>query len=98
MYSFGFQQAYQRGFEPGDEIFFTKVNWLCSGTYFPLTIRQCFEAAKAVIKNFIDVLAPSGYMRYSADGLSSSHFVVAVAHWLHLRSLRLLVLCVRFSS
>jgi hypothetical protein len=55
MYSFGFQQAYQRGFEPGDDIFFTK----------------CFEAAKAVIKNFIEVLAPSGYMRYSADG----HFV-----------------------
>jgi hypothetical protein len=26
MYSFGFQQAYHRGFEPGDEIFFTKVN------------------------------------------------------------------------
>lgn len=25
MFSFGFQQAYQRGFAPGDEIFFTKV-------------------------------------------------------------------------
>jgi len=55
MYSFGFQQAYHRGFQPGDEIFFTK----------------CLEAAKAVINNFIEVLAPSGYMRYSADG----HFV-----------------------
>jgi hypothetical protein len=55
MYSFGFQRAFQRGFEPGDEIFFTK----------------CFEAAKLVIQNFIESLAPSGYMRYSADG----HFV-----------------------
>ena len=26
MFSFGFQQAYQRGFEHGDEIFFSKVS------------------------------------------------------------------------
>lgn len=25
MYSFGFQQAFQRGIEPGDHVFFTKV-------------------------------------------------------------------------
>ncbi|KAJ3730753.1 fungal-specific transcription factor domain-containing protein [Lentinula raphanica] len=57
MFSFGFQQAYQRnGIKPGD-VFFTK----------------CLEAAKSVIRNMIDKLAPSGYMRYSADG----HFTFA---------------------
>lgn len=25
MFSFGFQQAFKRGFQPGDEIFFDKV-------------------------------------------------------------------------
>lgn len=31
MFSFGFQQAYHRGFQPGDEIFFTKViHLVCS--------------------------------------------------------------------
>ncbi|KAJ3931253.1 MAG: putative fungal-specific transcription factor [Lentinula lateritia] len=57
MFSFGFQQGYQRGgIQPGD-IFFTK----------------CLEAAKSVIRNMIEKLAPSGYMRFSADG----HFTFA---------------------
>lgn len=30
MYSFGFQQAFQRGMGTNDEIFFTKVNILLS--------------------------------------------------------------------
>ena len=25
MFSFGFQQAYKRGFQPGDEVFYDKV-------------------------------------------------------------------------
>ncbi|KAL5501248.1 hypothetical protein ACEPAH_9635 [Sanghuangporus vaninii] len=57
MYSFGFQQAYRRGFHQGDELFFNK----------------CMDAATNVIKCVIDVLAPSGYFRYSPDG----HFVFA---------------------
>ncbi|KXN81254.1 Protein priB, partial [Leucoagaricus sp. SymC.cos] len=57
MFSFGFQHAFQRGIERSDQVFFTK----------------CLEAAKSVIKNMIDGLAPSGYMRYSPDG----HFVFA---------------------
>ncbi|KAF9560574.1 hypothetical protein CPC08DRAFT_762610 [Agrocybe pediades] len=57
MFSFGFQQAYQRGFENEDSIFFT----------------TCLEAAKSVIENMINGLAPSGYMRYAPDG----HFVFA---------------------
>lgn len=57
MFSFGFQQAFQRGIERSDQVFFTK----------------CLEAAKSVIKNMIDGLAPSGYMRYAPDG----HFVFA---------------------
>jgi len=28
MFSFGFQEAFQRGFEPDDEIFFTRVRIL----------------------------------------------------------------------
>ncbi|KAF8804042.1 hypothetical protein BYT27DRAFT_7194756 [Phlegmacium glaucopus] len=52
MFSFGFQQAYQRGFDQGDIIFFT----------------TCLEAATAVVENMIDGLAPSGYMRYAPDG------------------------------
>jgi hypothetical protein len=34
---------------------------------------QCFDAAKSVITNMVDNLAPSGYMRYAPDG----HFVFA---------------------
>ncbi|KIM44248.1 hypothetical protein M413DRAFT_443269 [Hebeloma cylindrosporum] len=52
MFSFGFQQAYQRGFEDGDRIFFT----------------TCLGAAKSVIENMIEGLAQSGYMRYAPDG------------------------------
>ncbi|KAF5391201.1 hypothetical protein D9757_003162 [Collybiopsis confluens] len=57
MFSFGFQQAYQRGIQSGDDLFFTK----------------CLEAAKSVLHNMVDKLAPSGYLRYSADG----HFIFA---------------------
>ncbi|KAG7085553.1 hypothetical protein E1B28_003110 [Marasmius oreades] len=52
MFSFGFQQAYHRGVQPGDNIFLTK----------------CLEAAKGVITCLVDTLAPSGYMRYAPDG------------------------------
>ncbi|KZT01948.1 uncharacterized protein LAESUDRAFT_730644, partial [Laetiporus sulphureus 93-53] len=57
MYSFGFQQAYKRGVRPEDQLFLDK----------------CFESAKSVILCMVDVLCPSGYMRYSPDG----HFVFA---------------------
>jgi hypothetical protein len=57
MFSFGFQQAYQRGLGQGDHVFFNK----------------CLDAAKSVIENMIESLAPSGYMRYAPDG----HFVFA---------------------
>ncbi|PFH48536.1 hypothetical protein AMATHDRAFT_65250 [Amanita thiersii Skay4041] len=52
MFSFGFQQAYRRGLEPGDQIFFNK----------------CLSSAKSVIANMIEGLVPSGYMRYAPDG------------------------------
>ncbi|KAG5643990.1 hypothetical protein DXG03_009280 [Asterophora parasitica] len=51
MFSFGFQQAYQRGIEPGDHVYFTK----------------CLDAAKSVIRNMIEGLAPTGYMRFAPD-------------------------------
>ncbi|KAF9524196.1 fungal-specific transcription factor domain-containing protein [Crepidotus variabilis] len=52
MFSFGFQQAFQRGFQPEDRVYF----------------NTCLESAKAVIENMIDGLAPSGYMRFAPDG------------------------------
>ncbi|KAH8813808.1 fungal-specific transcription factor domain-containing protein [Flagelloscypha sp. PMI_526] len=52
MFSFGFQQAFQRGMKDEDKVFFTK----------------CLESAKQVIKVFIEKLVPTGYMRYSPDG------------------------------
>lgn len=52
MFSFGFQQAFQRGLQPGDDVFFSK----------------CLESAKSVIQHMIEKLAPSGYMRYAPDG------------------------------
>ncbi|CDO69738.1 hypothetical protein BN946_scf184697.g10 [Trametes cinnabarina] len=51
MWSFGFQQAYKRGFRPEDHIFLDK----------------CFESAKTVIVTLIDTLAPTGYLRTSPD-------------------------------
>ncbi|KAJ6552076.1 hypothetical protein DFH09DRAFT_601358 [Mycena vulgaris] len=55
MFSFGFQQAYQRGLRPSDHIFFTK----------------CLESAKDVLRNMVEGLAPTGFMRYAPDG----HFI-----------------------
>ncbi|KAF8198312.1 hypothetical protein K438DRAFT_1584084 [Mycena galopus ATCC 62051] len=52
MFSFGFQQAYQRGLKPTDHIFFIK----------------CLESAKTVLRSMLDGLVPAGFMRYSPDG------------------------------
>ncbi|KAI0643341.1 fungal-specific transcription factor domain-containing protein [Trametes meyenii] len=51
MWSFGFQQAFKRGFQPEDQ----------------LLLDKCFESAKTVIVTLIDTLTPSGYMRTSPD-------------------------------
>ncbi|KAH9942813.1 hypothetical protein B0H21DRAFT_695974 [Amylocystis lapponica] len=52
MYSFGFQQAFHRGMQEGDNLFLDK----------------CFQAAKTVILCMVESLCPSGFMRYSPDG------------------------------
>ncbi|KAJ7348619.1 fungal-specific transcription factor domain-containing protein [Mycena albidolilacea] len=52
MFSFGFQQAYQRGLQSADHIFFTK----------------CLESAKAVLRIMVEGLVPTAFMRYSPDG------------------------------
>ncbi|KAG1853069.1 hypothetical protein F4604DRAFT_1933338 [Suillus subluteus] len=57
MYSFGFQHAFQLGMEASDNVFLDK----------------CFDSAKVIIKQMIEVLAPSGLMRAAPDG----HFVFA---------------------
>ncbi|KAG2080394.1 hypothetical protein BD769DRAFT_1784827 [Suillus cothurnatus] len=48
MYSFGFQHAFQPGMEASDNVFLDK----------------CFDSAKVVIKQMIEVLVPSGLMRH----------------------------------
>ncbi|KAF5345063.1 hypothetical protein D9758_010418 [Tetrapyrgos nigripes] len=52
MFSFGFQQAFQRGIQSQDNIFFSK----------------CFEAAKAVVTEMLEGLVPTGYVKYAPDG------------------------------
>ncbi|QRW23098.1 Fungal specific transcription factor domain [Rhizoctonia solani] len=54
IFSFGHQQAFQRGLEKG-KVFFDK----------------CYKAASEVIRIAIEILAPSGRLKYSPDG----HFV-----------------------
>lgn len=69
MYSFGFQHAFQRGIEASDNVFLTKVLYNSVRAWLRLTqCGQCFEAATIVIKQMIDVLAPSGLMRSAPDG------------------------------
>ncbi|EJF62017.1 hypothetical protein DICSQDRAFT_169593 [Dichomitus squalens LYAD-421 SS1] len=52
MYSFGFQQAFKRGFQAEDHLF----------------LEKCYESATTVIITFVDSLIPTGYMRTSPDG------------------------------
>jgi hypothetical protein len=52
MFSFGFQKAFQRGFEADDEVFFTRS----------------LESAKAVVTVLVDTLVPTGYVRFAPDG------------------------------
>lgn len=71
MYSFGFNQAFRRGFQQGDELYFTKVDTLrpfLMPESDSLHFLQCMESATNVLKCVIDTLAPSGYFRYAPDG------------------------------
>ncbi|KAM5545448.1 hypothetical protein V8D89_000486 [Ganoderma adspersum] len=52
MYSFGFQQAFKRGFQPEDHMF----------------LEKCYELATTVITILVDSLIPTGYMSTSPDG------------------------------
>jgi hypothetical protein len=58
MYFFGFQHAFQRGMEASDNVFLDKVS----------TSVVHFDSAKVVIKQMIEVLAPSGLVRAAPDG------------------------------
>jgi hypothetical protein len=69
MYSFGFQHAFQRGMEASDNVFLDKVGTIVARIpSILLSFRQCFASAKVVIKQMIEVLAPSGLMRAAPDG------------------------------
>ncbi|KAM6490759.1 hypothetical protein JOM56_013722 [Amanita muscaria] len=57
MFSFGFQHAFRPGSQLDDDVFFNK----------------CLSSAKAIIKDMIEGLVPSGYMGYAPDG----HFIFA---------------------
>ncbi|KAH9031018.1 fungal-specific transcription factor domain-containing protein [Lactarius pseudohatsudake] len=52
MFSFGFQEAFQRGFQAGDEVFFSRS----------------LECAKTVVTVLVDSLVPTGYIRFAPDG------------------------------
>ncbi|KAF9048353.1 hypothetical protein BDZ89DRAFT_1057928 [Hymenopellis radicata] len=52
MFSFGFQQAYSRGMQKSDDMFFNK----------------CLDSAKTVIRCMVEELIPSGFMRFAPDG------------------------------
>ncbi|KAH9018312.1 hypothetical protein EDB84DRAFT_1566471 [Lactarius hengduanensis] len=52
MFSFGFQEAFLRGFQAGDEVFFTRS----------------LECAKTVVTVLVDSLVPTGYIRFAPDG------------------------------
>jgi len=52
MFSFGFQNAFQRGFEADDEVFFARS----------------LESAKTVVTTLVDSLVPTGYIRFAPDG------------------------------
>ena len=70
VFSFGFQQAYQRGIQPGDDVYFNKVHVSKNApSGFGLIHSQCLDAAKSVIRNMVENLAPTGYMRYAPDGM-----------------------------
>jgi hypothetical protein len=70
MFSFGFQKAFQRGFEADDEVFFTKVRFLPRHAV-PAGINaswQSLESAKAVVTVLVESLVPTGYIRFAPDG------------------------------
>ncbi|KAI9453363.1 hypothetical protein F5148DRAFT_1233027, partial [Russula earlei] len=52
MFSFGFQNAFRRGLEADDEVFFTRS----------------LESAKTVVTVLVDSLVPTGYIRFAPDG------------------------------
>ncbi|KAI0251644.1 fungal-specific transcription factor domain-containing protein [Lactifluus subvellereus] len=52
MFSFGFQKAFQHGFQADDEVFF----------------NRSLENAKAVVTVLVDSLVPTGYIRFAPDG------------------------------
>ncbi|KAI9439194.1 fungal-specific transcription factor domain-containing protein [Lactarius indigo] len=52
MFSFGFQEAFQRGFQADDEVFFARS----------------LDCAKAVVTVLVDSLVPTGYIRFAPDG------------------------------
>ena len=74
MFSFGFQKAFQRGFEADDEVFFTRVRILLRSALPAETNRQrclfqkSLESAKAVVTVLVDNLVPTGYIRFAPDG------------------------------
>jgi hypothetical protein len=73
MFSFGFQKAFQRGFEPDDEVFFTKVSNLFEHTESvkindDWAFSKSLESAKTVVTVLVDHLVPTGYIRFAPDG------------------------------
>lgn len=64
MFSFGFQKAFQRGFEPDDEVFFTRVRILLGHT--EINANRCFkEPGKCQDRRY------DTHRHFGSDGLHS---------------------------
>lgn len=65
---FGFQQTFEKGKQSPDRDFLNKVASHSYLSFFLLIFNQCMTAARKVVLTFIEVLAPSGYMKYAPNG------------------------------
>ncbi|KAI9508549.1 hypothetical protein F5148DRAFT_1148956 [Russula earlei] len=70
MFSFRFQNAFQRGLEADDEVFFTRVRDFTPSCIVGMTLVffKSLESAKTVITVLVDSLVPTGYIQFALDG------------------------------
>ncbi|KAI9451639.1 hypothetical protein F5148DRAFT_1152419 [Russula earlei] len=70
MFSFKFQNAFQRGLEADDEVFFTRVRDFTLSCIVGMTpvFFKSLESAKTVVTVLVDSLVPTGYIHFAPDG------------------------------
>jgi hypothetical protein len=73
MFSFGFQKAFQHGFQADDDVFFNRVSVLFDDDLSAemnavIASFKSYESAKTVVTFLVDSLVPTGYIRFAPDG------------------------------